>query len=259
MEFPVHSGSTCALCGDSLHAPSPAASGPALCRPCRLVPPPFQRAVACAPYQGRMRDAIHALKYDRLRPASRRLGQMLAQAIAQLAPDAPAEMLVVPIPLHRSKHTQRGFNQARLLAAQALMFLRKSHPEWRLTLASAALVRLRATGSQAGLTPRQRRLNLRGAFRVSAPAAVAGRHVLIIDDILTTGATARAAAQALLDAGAESAWVATLARARRTAPDRRGSTALYDDADVIRSVPGNLISANMRALSSHATPDQPPF
>jgi ComF family protein len=163
-----------------------------------------------------MRDAIHAFKYERLHPAARVLGQMLAHAIARLAVEAPSEMLVVPVPLHRTKHAQRGFNQARALAREALRVLAVSHPAWRLTLASSALMRLRATESQAGLTPRQRRLNLRGAFSVTDPAAVKGRHVLLIDDILTTGATARAAALALRKAGAASVWVATLARARRT-------------------------------------------
>ena len=95
------------------------------------------------------------------------------------------------------------------------MSYRKSHPAWQLTLAPTTLMRLRATESQAGLTPRQRRLNVRGAFRVSDPSAVAGKHILLVDDILTTGATARAAAQALMKAGAASVWVATLARARR--------------------------------------------
>ncbi len=143
---------------------------------------------------------------------------MLAQAIARLAPQAPSELLVIPVPLHRSRYKDRGFNQARLLASVAIAALRKSHPTWRFTLAPSTLMRQRATGSQAGLTPRQRRLNVRGAFRVSDNAAIAGKHVLIVDDILTTGATARAAARALMDAGAESVWVATLARARRTNP-----------------------------------------
>ena len=98
-----------------------------------------------------MKEAIHALKYDRLHPAAHRLGRMLAEAIAQLAGEAPAEMLVIPVPLHRSKYAQRGFNQARSLAAHALGFLGKSHPQWRLTLASSTLMRLRATESQAGL------------------------------------------------------------------------------------------------------------
>jgi ComF family protein len=140
---------------------------------------------------------------------------MLAEAIAQLLPEAPPEMLVAPVPLHRSKHRQRGFNQARALAGYAMDALRKSHPSWRLSLAPATLIRLRSTESQAGLTPRQRRQNVRGAFRVSDPAAVRGKHVLLVDDILTTGATARAAAQSLIKAGAASVYVATLARARR--------------------------------------------
>ena len=162
-----------------------------------------------------MRDLVHALKYDGLRPAARGLGILLAGAILQLAPEAPAEMLVVPVPLHRAKHADRGFNQARVVAAEALSTLRRQVPDWHLTLAPSTLIRLSATESQAGLTTRQRRLNVRGAFRVSDPMLVAGRHILLVDDILTTGATARAASRALLEAGAESVYVATLARAHR--------------------------------------------
>jgi ComF family protein len=164
-----------------------------------------------------MRDAIHALKYNQLHPAARGLGGMLAHAIAQLASDAPEEMLVVPVPLHRSKHAQRGFNQARSLAREALRVLHRTHPQWRLALAPTTLMRLRATESQSGLTPRQRRLNVRGAFSVADPRAVKDKHILLVDDILTTGATARAAAAALIRAGAASVWIATLARARRAA------------------------------------------
>jgi ComF family protein len=195
-----------------------------------------------------MKSAIHALKYDHLHPAARGLGQMLAQAIAQLALEAPSEMLVIPVPLHRSKYAQRGFNQARAL--------RKTHPKWRLTLASQALMRLRATESQAGLTFRQRRLNVRGAFTVSDPAFVANKHVLLIDDIFTTGATARAAAQALARAGAASVWVATLARACSTIKSRGGFASSFDEAE---QYPGNLPVRTVQQASIHSLQDQSSF
>ena len=223
-EVVPHEAAACVRCGDAADAVGDrsrqASAIPAgnLCRACRLAPPPFVKAIAVASYQGRMRDLIHALKYERLRPVARGLGRMLADTLLQFALELPGEMLVVPVPLHRSKNASRGFNQARVLAAETIASLRRRSSAIQLTLAPATLMRLRATESQAGLTPRQRRLNVRGAFGVSAPAAVAGRHVLLIDDILTTGATARAASRALLQAGAESVWVATLARARRIDP-----------------------------------------
>ena len=229
MQSPSVCGALCARCGDTLDAPMLA--GPTssrLCRACRMAPPPFVRAVAYGPYEGRMKAAIHALKYDRLHAAARGLGRMLAEAIAQLADEAPGEMLVVPVPLHRSKLAERGFNQARSLAFHALRALGKSHPAWRLTLASSTLMRLRATESQFGLTPHQRRLNVRGAFEVSDPVAVTLKHILLIDDILTTGSTARAAALALERAGAASVWVATLARAQRV--NEFGRPSAYQDA-----------------------------
>jgi ComF family protein len=183
-----------------------------------------------------MREAIHALKYNRLHPAARVLGGMLAQAIAKLAGEAPSEMLVVPVPLHRSKYAQRGFNQARALAEEALKELRKTHLEWKLTLAPTTLLRLRPTESQAGLTPRQRRQNVRGAFSIADAAAVTAKHILLVDDILTTGATARAAAQALERAGAATVWVATLARAQRhSAPntERMGADEIEADGESV--------------------------
>jgi len=216
-EFPVLGGSACARCGDAI---GPNGTAYTLCRACRMAPPAFTRAVAYGLYEGRMKEAIHALKYDRLHPAARGLGRMLAEAIEQLRGEAPMEMLVVPIPLHRSKHAQRGFNQARSLAREALGCLSSSRPDWKLTLASSTLMRLRPTESQAGLSPRQRRMNVHGAFSVSDEEAVRMRHVLLVDDVLTTGATARAAAQALQEAGAASVWVATLARATRIGPAR---------------------------------------
>ena len=224
-----------------------------------MAPPPFVRAVAYGPYQDRMKAAIHALKYDRLHAAARNLGRMLAEAIAQLAAEAPGEMLIVPVPLHRSKFAERGFNQARSLAFHALGALHKSHPAWRLTLASSTLMRLRATQSQAGLTPRQRRLNVKGAFEVSDPAAVTMKHILIIDDIFTTGATARSAAQALTKAGAASVWVATLARAHRIRDSRRVASARFHDAEEISEIADLAPVANLQGAFQLSSHDQPSF
>ncbi|HWG20008.1 MAG TPA: ComF family protein [Terracidiphilus sp.] len=216
--MPILSGPVCIRCGDGLPIAGEFSTSSEECRACRLAPPAFERAVAYGRYQDRMRGAIHALKYDRIHSAARRLGRMLAQAILKLADQAPSELLVVPVPLHRSKHAQRGFNQARVLARYAVAALRASRPAWNLKLAPTTLMRLRATESQAGLSPRQRRINVRGAFQVADAKAVRDRHILLIDDILTTGATARAASQALKQAGAASVWVATLARAELVHP-----------------------------------------
>ena len=184
---------------------------------------------------------------------------MLAEAIAQLYGEAPAEMLVIPVPLHRSKYAQRGFNQARSLAFHALQTLRKTHPEWKLKLAASTLMRLRATDSQAGLTPRQRRINVRGAFTVSDPTAVALKHILVIDDILTTGATARAAATALSKAGAASVWVATLARAGNINLSRTNYASVFELQDGNPGLTSNALAATMQGELNYSSHDQPSF
>lgn len=210
-ESPQFTDFYCACCGDRLPAPASLASK--YCRACRMAAPPFVAAAAYGIFEGQMREAIHALKFNNARVLARPLGTYLAGAIGRLMLSAPGEMLVVPVPLHARKERQRGFNQARVLAAAAIAELRKTHPEWQLTLASRTLIRHKETTPQAGLTPRQRRINLKGAFQVGEPDALNGRDVLLIDDIMTTGATARAAANVLLASGAKSVRVATVARA----------------------------------------------
>ena len=188
-----------------------------VCTPCRRVPPGFAQAVAYGVYEGELRELVQLLKYERLTALARPMGAMLATAMELLGEaigTAEKDVLVVAVPLFRAKKRGRGFNHAELLAGASIRELRRRRPEWRLRAAHGVIERVRETASQFGLSPRARRENLRGAFRVVDPARVAGRDVLLIDDIYTTGATARACAGVLRRAGARTVLVATLARAQ---------------------------------------------
>jgi ComF family protein len=224
------SGSLCVCCGEDfgpasfstprLSSDDPRFAADLLCHLCRQAPPAFVQAVAYGVYQGRLRSLIHLLKYDGMRPVAQHLGRLLARSIESFtgfsaAPLSPG-MLVVPVPLYAARLRQRGFNHAALLARAAIAEMRRRrHPRFEFHLASGMLERRRPTASQAGLTARQRRQNLRGAFSAPRPAALAGRQVLLVDDVYTTGATARACSRVLIDAGAASVRVATVARAQR--------------------------------------------
>lgn len=185
-----------------------------LCQPCRLAPPAFVKAVAYGGYHGQLRSLVHLLKYEGMQPIAGRLGTLLAYSLETFAASA-TPMLVVPVPMHPAKQRQRGFNHAELLARAAMVEMRRRHPQWMLHLETSLLKRVRVTVSQAGLTTHQRRQNLRGAFFAPSPARLAGRDVLLVDDIYTTGATARACSRVLRNAGARSVRVATVARAQR--------------------------------------------
>ncbi len=187
----------------------PLAEAP-LCAICRRAAPRFKRAVAYGSYAGELRDLIHIFKYRQVRSAAPRLAQMLKQAIAPL--NLPSDVLVIPVPLWPDKRRTRGFNQSEELAS-ALVRARGAGTS--IQLDTASLVRKRETASQTGLTRQQRHANLRGAFTVLYPARVAGRTILIVDDVMTTGTTAGECARVLLKAGAKEVFVATVARATR--------------------------------------------
>jgi ComF family protein len=206
------SGGVCTICGERLFSSYACAGAEdeARCGLCRRIEPAFARAAAYGSYESGLRELIHLLKYGGVRPAANVLGRMLAEAIATLEPDFPADSIaVIPVPLHRTKLRQRGFNQAELIASAA-MRVRGSGD--RLQLCAGVLERKRDTASQIGLPSHQRRQNLRGAFRIAQPEAVAGREVLVVDDVYTTGATVSECARVLRRAGATKIWVATVAR-----------------------------------------------
>ncbi len=205
----------CSICGERVFScyAGQEADGLRRCPICRRIERPFGRAVAYGSYDGGLRELIHLLKYNGVRPAANVLGRMLAEAIAGLEPEfGPGEILVIPVPLYRGKRRQRGFNQAELIARAALKY-----QAGQLDLVTGILERTRDTHSQIGLTSHQRRENLRGAFAVARAAEVTGREVLLVDDVYTTGATAAECAGVLRRAGAAQVWVATVARTLKNA------------------------------------------
>ena len=186
-----------------------------LCSPCRMVEPKFARAVAYGVYEDELREMVHLLKYEGMRAVARPLGRMLAQAIETLKDETGTELTVIAVPLFPAKERQRGYNQAVLLADAALKELKRSAPEWKLRASHGVIRRVKDTQSQFELTPSGRRRNLQGAFAISETADLIGREVLLVDDIYTTGATARACAAVLRRAGASKVWVATVSRAQK--------------------------------------------
>src|SRR5271166_1563013 len=166
-------------------------------------PPAYSRARAVARFEdGPARALAHRLKYSDRAELARPMARWMARAGADILADAD---LLVPVPLHALRLWRRRFNQAAALAQEVTRQTGKRCDP-------AALLRVKATRSQVGLSRAQRADNVQGAFRAAAGATVRGQNVVLIDDVLTSGATANAASRVLLRAGAKRVDVLVFAR-----------------------------------------------
>lgn len=192
--LPLASEPRCGICWDDVKAGS-------ICRHCEDTPPAFDSVRAPYEHADGARDLVHLLKYDNLTS----IAEPMAREMSPLAEDAASDV-VVPVPLHGSRLRSRGYNQAALLAKHIARDL-------NLPLDPKAARRTRATKPLAQSMDRhERRTIVAGAFTAD-PARVANRRVLLIDDVVTTGATLDECASALRSAGATSVHALTFVRA----------------------------------------------
>lgn len=175
------------------------------CGRCLNRPGAFTRARAVGIYAESLRTAIHALKFKGRTTLAGPLGRLLLAAYRQYWSAGEID-IIAPVPLHRKRFRQRGFNQAYLL-------IRSWGLSGETVVVRDLLVRNRATAPQTGLDRRQRRINIKNAFAVNRSGESTGKRVLLVDDVLTTGETVEACAAVLLKDGARRVDVLTLARA----------------------------------------------
>ena len=178
-----------------------------LCGRCQQQPPAFAQVVTPLRYTFPLDSLIPAFKYNQQLTYGRLLARLLHQAVThhylehgQALPD-----VLIPLPLHRARQAQRGYNQALELARPIARLL-------KLPLDRKNLVRRRPTAPQQGLDAQARRQNLQNAFACRYPERLAGKHIALVDDVVTTGTTVNEASRTLLDAGAASVSIWCVAR-----------------------------------------------
>lgn len=193
----------CPVCG----IPFIGAGSDHQCGACLARPPYFDAAMARFLYEGAIRDMIHSFKYNQQTHLRYPLALLTLEGMDRILAGHDPH-LIVPVPLHRSRLRQRGFNQAVLLGRVLSRHL-------SLPMLPDTLARTRPTEPQIKLSATERRLNVKGAFAVNRPDMVVGKRILLLDDVMTTGSTMDECAKELKNAGAEAVIAATIARTAR--------------------------------------------
>lgn len=192
----------CPVCGTPYADPTAADH---LCEKCMLSPPPFMAARSVAAYEGVLQDMIHRCKYGSDVSVGETLGEIMAD-FPYPAFDFNDYTVVIPVPLHTKRLRERGFNQSLLLARA----IAKRHKR---KLDYLSLTRTIHTPPQITFGRKEREYNVKGAFTVKKSARLQGEKVILVDDVYTTGSTARECARALKQAGVAAVAVLTLSRA----------------------------------------------
>jgi ComF family protein len=191
----------CSLCGDPFEG---MIDHDVVCDTCDAARPHFALARSGVRFRGPLREAMHAFKYARAAYLASDLAPFLVAAAESWGRSVVVDA-VTAVPLYPLRERERSYNQALLLAAHLAA-------AWDLPLLHDALRRVRPTATQTALKAADRALNVRGAFAVACPERVAGRRLVLVDDIMTTGATVNECARVLREGGAVSVHVATVAR-----------------------------------------------
>lgn len=177
------------------------------CQPvlARIKNGPLEGVVAAGEYQGALKEAIHILKYEKVKDLAGPMANILIKVLARPEVSFLQKYFFVPVPLFSKKEKERGFNQSELLGE-------KLAEKIKIKLFPDVLLKIKDTPAQMSLKRKEREKNLRGAFAVKDKKMVCGKNIVLLDDVMTTGATLRECAKVLRRAGAKRVWGAVLAK-----------------------------------------------